>query len=276
MVTRCEDSSKASGRRRCCCQRSGRPRVRRDAARAELIGPRLRPHHRRAAGEPHRRRAPRRGGQRPDARAAAAHAPGRRRSPSASLTNCASAPPSTGTGSSCPRTWTACRACRSTASRPGTTFTYRFKVNQSGTYWYHSHSRFQEQIGLYGPHRRRAARRRAPRRRPRAHAAAVRLDRITIRNTSTPRSSARATTTTSANAPRRISCDDVRAAGLLGHARRAAHVRRDAHGPPPISPTSAASAYTYLLNGDARRPVTGPGRSSPASACACASSTARR
>jgi CopA family copper-resistance protein len=34
---------------------------------------------------------------------------------------------------------------------PGTTFTYRFKVNQSGTYWYHSHSRFQEQVGLYGP-----------------------------------------------------------------------------------------------------------------------------
>jgi len=34
---------------------------------------------------------------------------------------------------------------------PGTTFTYRFKVNQSGTYWYHAHSRFQEQIGLYGP-----------------------------------------------------------------------------------------------------------------------------
>jgi hypothetical protein len=34
--------------------------------------------------------------------------------------------------------------------RPGTTFTYRYKVNQSGTYWYHSHSRFQEQIGLYG------------------------------------------------------------------------------------------------------------------------------
>jgi len=33
----------------------------------------------------------------------------------------------------------------------GTTFTYRFKVNQSGTYWYHAHSRFQEQVGLYGP-----------------------------------------------------------------------------------------------------------------------------
>src|SRR5258708_5033130 len=35
--------------------------------------------------------------------------------------------------------------------RPGDTFVYRFKVNQSGTYWYHSHSRFQEQTGLYGP-----------------------------------------------------------------------------------------------------------------------------
>jgi CopA family copper-resistance protein len=34
---------------------------------------------------------------------------------------------------------------------PGTTYTYRYKVNQSGTYWYHSHSRFQEQTGLYGP-----------------------------------------------------------------------------------------------------------------------------
>ena len=34
---------------------------------------------------------------------------------------------------------------------PGTTFSYRFKVNQYGTYWYHSHSRFQEQVGLYGP-----------------------------------------------------------------------------------------------------------------------------
>jgi CopA family copper-resistance protein len=34
---------------------------------------------------------------------------------------------------------------------PGETYVYRFQVNQSGTYWYHSHSRFQEQIGLYGP-----------------------------------------------------------------------------------------------------------------------------
>ncbi|WP_226668649.1 copper resistance system multicopper oxidase [Microbulbifer aggregans] len=34
--------------------------------------------------------------------------------------------------------------------RPGETFKYQFQVNQSGTYWYHSHSDFQEQIGHYG------------------------------------------------------------------------------------------------------------------------------
>ncbi len=34
---------------------------------------------------------------------------------------------------------------------PGETYVYRFTVNQAGTYWYHSHSRFQEQVGLYGP-----------------------------------------------------------------------------------------------------------------------------
>jgi CopA family copper-resistance protein len=33
---------------------------------------------------------------------------------------------------------------------PGETFTYRFPVHQSGTYWYHSHSGLQEQTGLYG------------------------------------------------------------------------------------------------------------------------------
>jgi CopA family copper-resistance protein len=34
---------------------------------------------------------------------------------------------------------------------PGETYVYRFHVRQAGTYWYHSHSAFQEQIGLYGP-----------------------------------------------------------------------------------------------------------------------------
>ncbi len=35
--------------------------------------------------------------------------------------------------------------------RSGETFTYRYKLRQSGTYWYHSHSAFQEQSGLLGP-----------------------------------------------------------------------------------------------------------------------------
>ncbi len=34
--------------------------------------------------------------------------------------------------------------------KPGETFRYEFDVNQSGTYWYHSHSGFQEQQGMYG------------------------------------------------------------------------------------------------------------------------------
>ncbi|MFP7721598.1 copper resistance system multicopper oxidase [Lysobacter sp. A3-1-A15] len=33
---------------------------------------------------------------------------------------------------------------------PGETYQYRFRLKQSGTYWYHSHSLFQEQAGLYG------------------------------------------------------------------------------------------------------------------------------
>lgn len=35
--------------------------------------------------------------------------------------------------------------------RPGETFTYKYAVPQSGTYWYHSHSGLQEPLGHYGP-----------------------------------------------------------------------------------------------------------------------------
>lgn len=35
--------------------------------------------------------------------------------------------------------------------KPGETFEYRFPVVQNGTYWYHSHSGLQEQLGHYGP-----------------------------------------------------------------------------------------------------------------------------
>ncbi|WP_122409640.1 copper resistance system multicopper oxidase [Pseudomonas viridiflava] len=34
---------------------------------------------------------------------------------------------------------------------PDGLYVYRFKVRQNGTYWYHSHSGFQEQAGVYGP-----------------------------------------------------------------------------------------------------------------------------
>jgi CopA family copper-resistance protein len=34
--------------------------------------------------------------------------------------------------------------------RPGETFEYRFTIKQAGTYWYHSHSGLQEQLGHYG------------------------------------------------------------------------------------------------------------------------------
>ena len=34
--------------------------------------------------------------------------------------------------------------------KPGATFQYRIPINQSGTYWYHSHTMLQEQSGVYG------------------------------------------------------------------------------------------------------------------------------
>lgn len=35
--------------------------------------------------------------------------------------------------------------------KPRSTFTYEFSTPQNGTYWYHSHSGLQEQVGHYGP-----------------------------------------------------------------------------------------------------------------------------
>ncbi|HHJ64349.1 MAG TPA: copper resistance system multicopper oxidase [Aquifex aeolicus] len=35
--------------------------------------------------------------------------------------------------------------------KPGEKFTARFRLKQSGTYWYHSHAGLQEQLGHYGP-----------------------------------------------------------------------------------------------------------------------------
>src|SRR5262249_31926589 len=33
---------------------------------------------------------------------------------------------------------------------PGQTYVYEYPIRQSGTYWYHSHAGFQEQVGFYG------------------------------------------------------------------------------------------------------------------------------
>lgn len=35
--------------------------------------------------------------------------------------------------------------------KPRSNYLYEFSLKQNGTYWYHSHSGFQEQLGLYGP-----------------------------------------------------------------------------------------------------------------------------
>lgn len=35
--------------------------------------------------------------------------------------------------------------------RPGETFVYEFSIRHAGTFWYHSHSGLQEQLGHYGP-----------------------------------------------------------------------------------------------------------------------------
>ncbi|MEX2493251.1 MAG: copper resistance system multicopper oxidase [Nitrospirales bacterium] len=35
--------------------------------------------------------------------------------------------------------------------KPASTFSYHYPIQQSGTYWYHSHSGLQEQSGVYGP-----------------------------------------------------------------------------------------------------------------------------
>lgn len=35
--------------------------------------------------------------------------------------------------------------------KPRSSYLYEFPIKQSGTYWYHSHSGFQEQLGHYGP-----------------------------------------------------------------------------------------------------------------------------
>jgi CopA family copper-resistance protein len=60
---------------------------------------------------------------------------------------------------------------------PGETFTYRFRIEQSGTYWYHSHSGMQEITGMYGTIIVEPRQWRNDPRRSRLRGAVVRLDR---------------------------------------------------------------------------------------------------
>ncbi|HEY4444140.1 MAG TPA: copper resistance system multicopper oxidase [Steroidobacteraceae bacterium] len=131
--------------------------------------------------------------------------------------------------------------------RPGETYVYRFKVNQSGTYWYHSHSRFQEQTGLYGPiviEPRRGERHRADREHVVLLSEWTNLDPEHIYRTLKRRSN-------SFNFGQRTVGDfvnDVRKQGwkpALADRRMWGQMRMD---PTDLADVSG-SAYTYLMNG---------------------------
>ena len=127
-----------------------RPR-RRGADTAGAHRHRVRPAHRRDRGQRHRQDAHGDDDQRLAARAAAALARRRHGDACGSPTHWTRTRRSTGTASSCRPTWTASPVSASRASTPATAYNYRFTVKQNGTYWYHSHSGFQEQHGVYGP-----------------------------------------------------------------------------------------------------------------------------
>ena len=164
----------------------------------------------------------------------------------------------------------------SPASSRATTFTYRFRIRQSGTYWYHSHSAGQEQDGMYAPiviepaggERLKADR-----------------DYVVMLSDSHPMS-AGAILRKLKQEPgyfndrrRTLAGPDARArqrqvlGGAAGDHPRPARLGRDADGPDrsrrrrPATPSWSTAAAL---------PTTGPGSSGRARKCGCASSTARR
>ena len=159
---------------------------------------------------------------------------------------------------------------------PGSTFTYRFKVNQSRHVLVPLAFALPGAGGPVRPHRRRAARRRAPRARTASTCCCFRTGPITIRSTSTPRSSGRATTTTSASARSADFLADVREQGWRRGTRPNGACGARCAWIPRISPMSAGYAYTYLMNGTTPAGNWTGAVHTAASACACASSTARR
>ena len=261
--------------RRAAARRSGRPLLGAHCHAAELTGPDFDLTIDDTARELHRRRAPRRRGQRPGAGARCCACARATRSPSASPTSCASAPPFTGTDSSCPPTWTACRACRSTASRPAPrspiasrstspapTGTTRIRASRSRS-------------GLYGPIvvERRGGERHA--RRPRARAAAVRLDGSRSRAHLRHAQAAERLLQLRQAHGRRTSSPTCANRAWRATRRRPAHVGRDAHESHRPRRRRRLRLHLSTERRHAGR-ATGPACSRPANACACASSTARR
>ena len=159
---------------------------------------------------------------------------------------------------------------------PGETFAYRFPVRQSGTYWYHSHSGFQEQTGLYGPIVI-EPRGREPFAYDREHV--VLLSDWTDEDPTRVYLASSRSSRDYYNFQQRTLGDFVRDA----RAQRAWQARcadRREWGEMRMSPTDLAdvtgATYTYLMNGQHAGRQLDRRCSGRASACACASSTARR
>ena len=132
--------------------------------------------------------------------------------------------------------------------RPGETYIYRFAVRQSGTYWYHSHSGFQEQQGLYGPLVI-DPREPEPVRYDREHVVLLTdwTDEDPARSLREAEEADRTTTTTASGR----SATSSATRGATGWARRSPSAR--AWGGMRMSPTDLAdvtgATYTYLMNG---------------------------
>ena len=156
---------------------------------------------------------------------------------------------------------------------PGETFVYRFPVRQSGTYWYHSHSMFQEQTGLYG----------AIVITPKAaYAQAFDRDYVVLLSDwsfeppETIVSNLKFQSNYYNYGQRTLATflDDAQRAGLADTVADRLEWGKMRMSPTDILDVSGAT-YTYLIN--ASRPApTGRRSSVPASGCACASSTVRR
>ncbi len=158
--------------------------------------------------------------------------------------------------------------------RPGETHTYRFTVRQAGTYWYHSHSRFQEQLGLYGAL---VIEPREPEPFPYDRDHVVMLSDWTDEDPNRVFAKLKKQSDYY-NVNRRTVGDflrDIRERGL-----GATLADRRAWGEMRMNPTDLAdvtgATYTYLMNGPYAGRGTGQGSSTRASASGCGSSTGRR